>query len=466
MSNINNDSYNLLTKEYEENTELQKQNKKKDNSQMSIARSLFLQKGTILNINPKDESIHSGYWDIHNFRFNKNLDKIGSGTFGDIYLSFHKLDNKIYAIKHFDKAKLKKMNCPLEIIYKEIIIQLKLKHPNITRLYSFYEDIDNIYMILEYSNNGTLFSKIRSHKYLTEDEAFIYFIQVVNAVNFLHENNLIHRDIKPENILLDKENNVKLCDFGWCTNILENEKRKTFCGTIEYMSPELVSNEKYDKSVDIWALGILLYEMLHGYSPFKSKNYTLNKEQLREEIFENIENVEYKIDRKDQLSNECISLIQNLLQKNEEDRLTVKEIFPQPWVTKYEKIKKKELIKFYNDREKKKKENIKKNNNEHLNIFKNKNDNNISHIENDPSIEDRYFDDSKFIDYSFLKEIEEIREKEEKKYHNQNNDLIHALQIFDSAEQRNKYSSHKKVERPKKSIFENLFGNFCCELNE
>ena len=465
MSNINNDSTNLLTKDYEENQELQKQNIKKDNSQMSMARSLFLKKGTILNINPKDESIHTGYWDITNFRFNKNLDKIGSGTFGDIYLSYNKIDNKRYAIKHFDKAKLKKMYCPLEIIYKEIIIQLTLSHPNITKLYSFHEDIDNIYMILEYSNNGTLFSKIRSHKYLTEDEAFIYFIQVVNAVNFLHENNYIHRDIKPENILLDKENNAKLCDFGWCTNILENEKRKTFCGTIEYMSPELVSNEKYDKSVDIWALGILLYEMLHGYSPFKSKNYKLNKDELREEIFENIENVEYKIDRKDQLSKECILLIQNLLQKNEEDRLNVKEIFAQPWITKYEKIKKKELIKFYNEREKKKKENIK--GNENLNIFNNKNDNNISHIENDCSIEDRYFDDTKFIDYSFLKEIEEIREKEEKKSQNQNNDLIHALQIFENAEQRNKYSSNnKKVERPKKSIFENLFGNFCCELNQ
>ena len=88
MSNINNDSTNLLTKDYEENQELEKQNIKKDNSQMSMARSLFLKKGTILNINPKDESIHPGYWDITNFRFNKNLDKIGSGTFLDIYLSF------------------------------------------------------------------------------------------------------------------------------------------------------------------------------------------------------------------------------------------------------------------------------------------------------------------------------------------------------------------------------------------
>ena len=459
-------SSKTLTNDNNEIIDKEKYNQKKTIEIKRNKTSIFYKGGTILNITIKNPSIDNGYWEIKNFRFNKKFDLIGNGSYGNVYLTHHRIDNKPYAIKLIEKKKLKKLNYPIKIIYREISYQIQLNHPNIIRLYSFHEDEDNIYMILEYSNNGTLFSKIRSHKYLTEDEAFIYFIQVVNAVNFLHENNLIHRDIKPENILLDKENNVKLCDFGWCTNILENEKRKTFCGTIEYMSPELVSNEKYDKSVDIWALGILLYEMLHGYSPFKSKNYKLNKEQLREEIFENIENVEYKIDRKDQLSNECISLIQNLLQKNEEDRLTVKEIFPQPWVTKYEKIKKKELIKFYNDREKKKKENIKKNNNEHLNIFKNKNDNNISHIENDPSIEDRYFDDSKFIDYSFLKEIEEIREKEEKKYHNQNNDLIHALQIFDSAEQRNKYSSHKKVERPKKSIFENLFGNFCCELNE
>ena len=462
MSFVNSDSTNLFSKEIIDESQ---KYEKKNSSQMSIARSLFLKKGIILNINPNDESIHSGYWDFKNFKFNKKVDKIGEGTFGEIYLSFHKKDNSKYVIKLIQKEKLKKMECPLDLIYKEIYIQLKFNHPNITRLFSFHEDKENIYMILEYSNNGNLFSKIRFQKFLSEDEAFIYFIQVVNAINFLHENGYIHRDIKPENILLDRNNNVKLCDFGWCTKISENQKRKTFCGTIEYMSPEIISNENYDKCVDIWALGILLYEMLHGFSPFKSKNVKLNYEQLKEEIFNNIENGSYVIYKEKELSKECVSLIRKLLEKNDEERINVKEIFPQPWVRKYEKIKKKELIKFYNERKKKEKE---KEDNDNLILFHNKIDNNnISHIEINSSLDDRFFDDSKFIDYSFLREIEEIREKEkEDRKKNQNNDLINALQIFDNVDEKIKENKTKIVNRPKKSFFENLFQNFCCELNQ
>ena len=466
MSFVNSDSTNLFSKEIIDESQ---KYEKKNSSQMSIARSLFLKKGIILNINPNDESIHSGYWDFKNFKFNKKVDKIGEGTFGEIYLSFHKKDNSKYVIKLIQKEKLKKMECPLDLIYKEIYIQLKFNHPNITRLFSFHEDKENIYMILEYSNNGNLFSKIRFQKFLSEDEAFIYFIQVVNAINFLHENGYIHRDIKPENILLDRNNNVKLCDFGWCTKISENQKRKTFCGTIEYMSPEIISNENYDKCVDIWALGILLYEMLHGFSPFKSKNIKLNYEQLKEEIFNNIENSNYDIYKEKELSKECVSLIRKLLEKNDEERINVKEIFPQPWVRKYEKIKKKELIKFYNERKKKEKEKEKeKEDNDNLILFHNKIDNNnISHIEINSSIDDRFFDDSKFIDYSFLREIEEIREKEkEDRKKNQNNDLINALQIFDNVDEKIKENKTKIVNRPKKSFFENLFQNFCCELNQ
>ena len=464
MSFVNSDSTNLFSKEIIDESQ---KYEKKNSSQMSIARSLFLKKGIILNINPNDESIHSGYWDFKNFKFNKKVDKIGEGTFGEIYLSFHKKDNSKYVIKLIQKENLKKMECPLDLIYKEIYIQLKFNHPNITRLFSFHEDKENIYMILEYSNNGNLFSKIRFQKFLSEDEAFIYFIQVVNAINFLHENGYIHRDIKPENILLDRNNNVKLCDFGWCTKISENQKRKTFCGTIEYMSPEIISNENYDKCVDIWALGILLYEMLHGFSPFKSKNIKLNYEQLKEEIFNNIENGSYVIYKEKELSKECVSLIRKLLEKNDEERINVKEIFPQPWVRKYEKIKKKELIKFYNERKKKEKEKEKEDN-DNLILFHNKIDNNnISHIEINSSIDDRFFDDSKFIDYSFLREIEEIREKEkEDRKKNQNNDLINALQIFDNVDEKIKENKTKIVNRPKKSFFENLFQNFCCELNQ
>jgi serine/threonine protein kinase len=103
---------------------------------------------------------------------------------------------------------------------------------------------------------------------LPEKESFKYFIQVTAAVQFLHSIGLAHRDIKPENILLDEDRNVKLCDFGWCVDVSKGE-RMTFCGTYEYMAPEIVDEKYYDYSIDVWSLGVLLYEMIHGFSPFR-----------------------------------------------------------------------------------------------------------------------------------------------------------------------------------------------------
>ena len=120
---------------------------------------------------------------------------------------------------------------------------------------------------MDYSPNGNLYQKLKVAKYFDEKTAYNYFRQTCSAVNFLHSNNLIHRDLKPENLLLDEKNNIKLCDFGWCAE-LNLGNRVTFCGTFEYMAPEIVNELPYNSSIDIWSLGVLLYELLHGYSPF------------------------------------------------------------------------------------------------------------------------------------------------------------------------------------------------------
>ena len=130
----------------------------------STGKSFFLVEGKILNINPKDKKLHSGYFDFKNFIYNPNLDKIGSGAFGDVYLGINKIDKKEYAIKHISKKRVLENNCSLSIIYKEIETQIIMNHPNIIRLYSYHENKDDIYLILEYLNKGTLFSKIRKKK--------------------------------------------------------------------------------------------------------------------------------------------------------------------------------------------------------------------------------------------------------------------------------------------------------------
>lgn len=88
----------------------------------------------------------------------------------------------------------------------------------------------------------------------------------------MHKKGIIHRDLKPENLLLDNEGNIKLCDFGWSAEAISNQKRTTFCGTIDYMSPEMIKNEPHDHTLDIWCLGVLLYELIHGDAPFKGSN--------------------------------------------------------------------------------------------------------------------------------------------------------------------------------------------------
>ena len=120
---------------------------------------------------------------------------------------------------------------------------------------------------MDYASNGNLLDMIKKTNGFDERTAFNYFIQTASAIYFLHENNLIHRNIKPENILLDEYNNVKLCDFKWCTE-LSSGNSLTFCGSYEYMSPELINEKSYNHSTDLWSLGCLLFELVQGYSPF------------------------------------------------------------------------------------------------------------------------------------------------------------------------------------------------------
>ena len=256
--------------------------------------------------------------------------QLGSGSFGRVYLVSHNESKKLFALKVIDKRKLMVSYGKLDIIYNEINIHSKLSHENIIKLYNVHEDNENINIIMEYAENGNLFELISKEKNgLEESKAFDYFIQVVNAVYYLHNNNIIHRDIKPENILIGNDNKIKLCDFGWAKE-LTLENRSTFCGTVEYMAPEIVGSENYDYSVDIWSLGILLYELLFGHSPFKA-NTTKN-------IILNIKTHELTYDDKNKkISNSCKDLIQKLLVSNPQKRLKIKDILEHPFVKKHSK---------------------------------------------------------------------------------------------------------------------------------
>ena len=272
-------------------------------------------------------------YDFHNFT--KVIDgifpkQLGSGSFGRVFLVSHNETKELFALKTIEKRKIMMTYGKLDIIFDEINIHSKLNHQNIIKLYNVYEEDESIHIIMEYANNGNLYQLIKKEKNgFSESKAFEYFIQVINAVYYLHSNNIIHRDIKPENILIGDDNKLKLCDFGWAKE-LTLENRSTFCGTMEYMAPEIVGSENYDYSVDIWSLGILLYEMLFGYSPFKAN--AIN------DIIQNIKTHDLNYDENNKkISNSCKDLIQKLLNMNPQKRLKIKDILEHPFIKKHTK---------------------------------------------------------------------------------------------------------------------------------
>ena len=309
------------------------QNNNKNISSLSPI-SPFIIEGEFLDYKPQIKEKYS----LQNFNYltdkNNNPIIIGKGGYGKLYLSRNMIDNKKYAIKNISKKKMKEMKISPSIIKREIDIHIRINHPHIINLFSYLEDRYNYYLAMEYAKKGNLYQLIQEKKGLNENEAFNYFIQVVSAIHFLHINGYAHRDIKPENILLDENYQIKLCDFGWCVNVSKGE-RITFCGTYEYMAPEMINDEFYDMGIDIWSLGVLLYEMIHGYSPFRAHFFLKDAKSAMKEIFMNIKNNNYTIDRK--ISKECINLIDKLLTIDPKKRIKVNEIFLHPWVVKYEK---------------------------------------------------------------------------------------------------------------------------------
>ena len=255
---------------------------------------------------------------------------LGSGSFGNVYLVRHNITQEEYAMKVVNKKKLDQLyGNSYEQILNEIKIHSKLDHENIIRIYNVSEDEENINIIMEYAQKGNLFDVIKKEKKgISEDKAYKYFIQIVNAVYYLHQHNIIHRDIKPENILITEDETIKLCDFGWAKE-LTLENRKTFCGTAEYMAPEIVTNENYGFGVDIWSLGNLLYEMIFGHSPFEGKNMN--------SIMINIKTKDLTYDKP--ISKECKNLIEKMLESNQQKRFKITDIFEHDFIKKYNKKK-------------------------------------------------------------------------------------------------------------------------------
>ncbi|CAD8070880.1 unnamed protein product [Paramecium sonneborni] len=250
----------------------------------------------------------------------QTLKQLGSGSFGSVYLVKDLNTQNEYACKIISKQLINMYNAN-QMIQSEIAIHYSCNHKHIVKLYSYWEDQSNIYILLEYCSKGHL---IHPKTQFTEDEVFQIFNQILSGVDYLHKNNIVHRDLKFENILINEDGTLKLCDFGWAIKVQQLPVENVMCGTTEYMPPEVVSKQVLDFKVDTWSLGVILFELLHSSFPFNGKD--------QQELINNILNNQLIISRRHDISEHLINLIQALLIKNPEFRPGIEQIYLCKWM--------------------------------------------------------------------------------------------------------------------------------------
>ena len=195
---------------------------------------------------------------------------LGKGAFGKVLLVYNEELKKYFAMKTLRKDYIKK-NQQTKHTKEERKILEKIDYPFISKLYYAFQNEKKLFMITEYMPGGEMFYHLHMNDHFNENKARFYIAEIVLAIDHLHKNNILYRDLKPENILLDELGHIKLTDFGLSKimNNIEKDKTYTVCGTPIYVAPEVLTGQGYNKLVDWWSVGVLLYEFLAGYSPYR-----------------------------------------------------------------------------------------------------------------------------------------------------------------------------------------------------
>ncbi|XP_037948954.1 serine/threonine-protein kinase N isoform X7 [Teleopsis dalmanni] len=251
-----------------------------------------------------------GMLSIENFRM---LSVLGRGHFGKVILSQLRQNNQYYAIKALKKGDIISRDEVESLLSEKRIFEVAnaMRHPFLVNLFACFQTEQHVCFVMEYAAGGDLMMHIHTDVF-SEPRAVFYAACVVLGLQYLHENKIIYRDLKLDNLLLDTEGYVKIADFGLCKEGMGfGDRTGTFCGTPEFLAPEVLTETSYTRAVDWWGLGVLIFEMLVGESPFPGDD--------EEEVFDSIVNDEVRYPRF--LSLEAIAIMRRLLRKNPERRL-------------------------------------------------------------------------------------------------------------------------------------------------
>ena len=261
--------------------------------------------------------------------------KIGKGKFGLVKCGINKETKMPVAIKIMAKKNMDKSD--LELAKVEIDILKIGQHPNIIKLYDIYENENYIYIIMEYCSGGDLLSYFEYHDYeLPESKVCEIIHKLSMAIYYLHSYGIVHRDLKPENILMTDISDtadIRLLDFGLSKIVGNEEKCTEPYGTLSFVAPEVLQGKPYDKSVDLWSIGIITFLLLCGYLPFDDKH---SEREIARQTIQDPVPYEKKI--WDKYSPEAKAFVDGLLQKKPEKRYTIKEVLEHPWIKKMDKV--------------------------------------------------------------------------------------------------------------------------------
>lgn len=248
---------------------------------------------------------------------------IGRGAFGKVNLAVQKVTQSLVAIKSINKQYLNDETSRKRVM-QEVYILKKIRHVNVVQFFETFETDSYILFVMELCGGGDLLNYVRKRRRLKEDLAKYFFKQIIEALHYIHQKNIVHRDIKLDNILLNHQGNVKVCDFGVSKLVTPGDTMTEQCGTPAYIAPEILLDNGYKGfGVDIWSAGVVLYSMLYGTVPFKGNNMS----ELHSLI------IRGKVTYKDDISADAIDLLKVCLECDPSKRMTTDQILKHKWLS-------------------------------------------------------------------------------------------------------------------------------------